>query len=200
MSTSPEASSSGGITPVTTGGAANLRVTLDRLLGEHAILAAKATFLGLDGDAMKPEYTAAVAQLDTNTTALGSAMQSVYGADAEKTFLTLWRSHIGFFVDYTVGTATRTRQRNRRPRPTSPAYSCDVAAFIGAADPNLPAAAVEDLLKQHIHQLVDAIDAYAAKDYAKAYWQTVTAYDHIFMTGDALAGGIVKQFPDKFAT
>jgi hypothetical protein len=49
---------------------------------------------------------AALAALDQNTHGLGAAIGSVYGAAAQKQFLKLWRAHIGFFVNYTLGVAT----------------------------------------------------------------------------------------------
>jgi len=180
------------------GAAADLRVTLDQLLGQHAILAAQATSAALDGDAAADEYKAAGASLEANTVALGGAIKSVYGADAEKTFLTLWRNHIGFFVDYTVGTATKDDAKKQKAAADLAGYGRDFAAFISGANPNLPAKAVEDLLTTHIAGLAKGIDDYAAKDYKGAYTQMVAAYDHMFMIGDALAGGIAAQFPDKF--
>jgi len=47
-------------------------------------------------------------------------------------------------------------------------------------------------------QLIDALDTYAAGDYEAEYAQVREAYHHMFMTGDALAGAIVAQSPEKF--
>ena len=55
--------------------------------------------------------------LDANSVALAKTLGSVY-PDAEKPFLASWRQHIGFFVDYTLGKATKTTSRSPRPRPT----------------------------------------------------------------------------------
>jgi hypothetical protein len=43
------------------------------------------------------------------------------------------------------------------------------------------------------------IDAYAAGDYERAYSLFRRAYEHMIMTGDTLAGAIVKQNPDMFS-
>jgi hypothetical protein len=88
--------------------AADLRVTLDRLLGEHAVLAMNATDLGVTGSKAFP---AAAKALDRNSVEISQAIGSIYGARAAKTFLDgpfQWRAHIGFFVDYTVALARRT--------------------------------------------------------------------------------------------
>ena len=56
--------------------AADLRVTLDSLLGEHALLAVAATQKGFDGAA---DFEAAAAALDANSVELAEAIGSVYG-------------------------------------------------------------------------------------------------------------------------
>ncbi|HEX2387378.1 MAG TPA: copper amine oxidase N-terminal domain-containing protein, partial [Candidatus Binatia bacterium] len=65
--------------------------------------------------------------------------------------------------------------------------------------PNLPKAAVAELVKGHILTLKDVIDAQAAKDYGKTYMLLRTATAHMHMIADPLADAIVKQFPDRFA-
>ena len=82
--------------------AADLRVALDNLFGEHAVLAMNATNAGITGS---KSFPAAAATLDKNSVALSKAIASVYGAKAGQTFLNgkfMWRAHIKFFVDYTV--------------------------------------------------------------------------------------------------
>ncbi len=77
-------------------------------------------------------------------------------------------------------------------------YTQDFAAFISGANPNLPKAAVADLLKSHVVGLKDAVDAQAAGDAPRAYTALRMAYQHMQMIADPLAAAIVKQFPDKF--
>jgi predicted small secreted protein len=66
-------------TPDTAGPAADLRVTLDTLLGEHALLAIAASQKGLDGD---PDFEAAAAALDANSVEVSQAIGAVYGDEA----------------------------------------------------------------------------------------------------------------------
>ena len=101
---SPDASHDmGGEVAITTD-AANLRTDLDYLLGEHLILAAKATGAALDG--RTDQFEAYGGLLNTNGTDLGAAIGSVYGAEAEDEWNRIWSAHNGFFVDYTTGVAT----------------------------------------------------------------------------------------------
>ena len=55
-----------------------------------------------------------------------------------------------------------------------------------------------ELVKGHILTLKAVVDAQAAGDWPKAYAATRSAYGHIRMIGDPLAGAIAKQFPQKF--
>jgi hypothetical protein len=107
--------------------AADLRVTLDRLLAEHGELAIFAMQKGFDGS---NDFEAIAAALDENTVALREAIGSVCGDEAEQAFLKMWREHIGFFVEYTVATAEDDQQGRKaaldqlaRYRRSSPSCS-----------------------------------------------------------------------------
>ena len=88
--------------------AAALRATLTSLLSDHVWLAGNAldTAVQHKGDLKEPQVVGAVKALGANSVALSKAIGSVY-PDAEKPFLASWRQHIGFFVNYTLGKATK---------------------------------------------------------------------------------------------
>src|SRR5581483_4271242 len=88
---------------------AALRVALNNALREHAILAAFATNAALGG--RQAEFQAAAGALDGNSQDVAKAIGSVYGQGAQDAFLPLWRKHIGWFVDYTVGVATKDKAK-----------------------------------------------------------------------------------------
>jgi hypothetical protein len=176
--------------------AAGLRAALKGLLAEHVSLAAAATGAALDG--RDAEFKAAAGALDANSVALAQAIGSVYGQDAEMAFLPLWRRHIGFFVDYTLGVATKDTARQDKAVSDLVGYTQDFGAFLASANPNLPKAVVADLVKHHVLTLKDVVDAQAAKDYARAYAATRTASAHMAMIADPLAAAIARQFPARF--
>ena len=181
----------------TTQSASDLRVTLDRLLGEHALLAMFATQKGFDGD---KDFKAIAASLDRNSVALADAIGSVYGPAARKEFLNgklKWRAHIGFFVDYTVGLAKNDKAMQNKAVGNLEGYIQSFSAFLAKAT-GLPPAAVRASITEHVNQLKGQIDAYAAGNYTQAYRLMRQAYAHMYMTGDTLAGAIVKQSPGEF--
>ena len=177
--------------------AADLRSNLNALLGEHVLIAAVATSHALGG--REAAFNGAVGGLDANSVDISKAIGAVYGADAEKAFLPLWRKHIGFFVDYTTGTATKDKAKQDKAVADLVGYSQDFDAFLSSANPNLPKNVVADLVKGHILTLKDVVDAQAAGDWPKAYAATRSAYHHMQMIGDPLASAIVRQFPARFA-
>jgi hypothetical protein len=62
----------------------DLRSTLGRLLGEHAVLAMNATNLGVSG---AKSFPAAAKALDRNSVEISKAIGSIYGPKAARTFL-----------------------------------------------------------------------------------------------------------------
>src|SRR5215467_14991815 len=109
------------------GKAAGLRAGLNTLLQEHVYLAAAATGAALDG--RDAEFKAAAGALDQNSVAISKAIGAVYGTDAERAFLPLWRRHIGFAVDYTLGVASGDRAKTDKAVGDLLGYTEDFGAF-----------------------------------------------------------------------
>jgi hypothetical protein len=172
--------------------AADLRVTLDNLFGEHAVLAMNATNAGVTGS---KSFPAAAKALDANSVALSKAIASFYGTKAGNTFLNgkfMWRDHIRFFVAYTVALAKKDSAGQANAVKNLQQYTKTFGTFLSTAT-GLPKLAVQNDLLGHVLELKGQLDAYAAGGYAKAASQYHGAYDHMFMTGDLVAGAIAKQ-------
>ncbi|QIG50883.1 hypothetical protein G5V57_26010 [Nordella sp. HKS 07] len=177
--------------------AGDLRLTLNGLLSEHVTLAAAATQAALRG--RKSEFEAAAAALDMNSQDIAGAIGSVYGQEAGEAFLPLWRKHIGFFVDYTMGKAIGSKKKQDKAVNDLVQYASDFGAFLNSATPALPKDTVADLVKMHVVSLKEVVDAQAARDYKLAFEKTRAASHHMRMIADPLADAIAAQFPDKFA-
>lgn len=177
--------------------AATLRVNLNALLKEHVDLGLVALRSAYDGDA---DTDAAVGQLDQNSQELAAAVGSVYGDKAETQFLALWRDHIGYFVDYTVGLKTNNQTKMARANENLKGYAESAGTFFHSANPNIPKQAVVDLAERHKELVIASMEAYDAGNYKKAYKKERQANKQISKLADALATGIVKQYPDRFVT
>jgi len=187
---SPEASEDAGTAVDITSDAANLRTDLDYLLGEHLILAAKATGAALDG--RTDQFEAYGGLLNTNGTDLGGAIGSVYGAEAEDEWNRIWSAHNGFFVDYTTGVATDdTELADGAVDDLTTIYVPEFSAFLAGAT-GLPEDAIAGLVTDHVLQTKAVVDAQAAGDWEATYEAIRTAYAHMQMIGDALAPAIAE--------
>jgi hypothetical protein len=178
--------------------ASDLRVALNRLLGEHALLAIEATQAGYSGH---KDFPAVAKALDRNSVELSKAIGSIFGKQAGNKFLNgklLWRDHIRFFVNYTVGLAKKDRAMQKTAVGNLNGYVEAFSAFLASAT-GLPKSALRASIKSHVGHLKGQLDAYAKGQYTRSYTLTREGYRHMGMTGDVLAGAIVKKFPKKFS-
>ncbi|MGY2875564.1 putative Mn2+ efflux pump MntP [Marmoricola sp. URHA0025 HA25] len=173
--------------------AAELRAGLTHLLTQHVYLAGIALKTAVDkgGNLKDPGVTAAVTALDDNSVALSKAVGAAY-PDAEKPFLESWRQHIGFFVDYTLGKATKNQAMVDKATSDLDGYRTSFGELIHSVVPELPADAVAKELVPHVASLEAYIDSLVAGD-GHAFARLVTAADHMPMTADTLAGGIARN-------
>ena len=104
----------------------------------------------------------------------------------------MWRAHIKFFVDYTVATAKKNKAAKAKAVANLQTYTVKFGDFLAGAT-GLPKLAVRNDLLGHVLELKGQLDAYAAGNYGLAATKYHSAYEHMFMTGDLLAGAIAKQ-------
>jgi plastocyanin len=177
--------------------AADLRTTLNLKLGEHIILALKATDAGLRGDS--GAFDAYNILLNTNGTEIGAMLGSLYGQDAQDAFNVLWSAHNGGFVAYTNAVAAGDQaQQDQVLADLTTSFVPDFSTFIADAT-GLPLEAVTTLVAGHIDDTRVVIDAQAAADWPAAYAGVRTAFAHMQMIGDALSGALVAKFPDQLS-
>jgi len=176
--------------------AAGFRVALNQLLQEHLYLATFATDAAFDG--RSDAVTAALATLGQNGTDIGAAIGSLYGADAQDAFNTIWSAHNGFFVDYTTGVATKDQaKQDKAVSDLTTVYVPQFAAFLAGAT-GLPEDALTSLITDHVLTTKAVVDAQGAGDAAAAAAADLLAAQHMEMIGDPLAAAIVASQPASF--
>jgi hypothetical protein len=176
--------------------AADLRASLDSLLGEHIILASKATGAALNGQTA--EFNAYGTQLNDNGNKIGDIFGAVGGDSVKTQFNTIWSAHDGFFVDYTKAvaakdTAKQTEAVNNLTNQYVPQFTNLVVSATG-----LPEATVKTLVTEHVTQTKAIVDDQAAKNWSKEYSDIGTAYTHMSMIGDPVAKAISDKNASKF--
>ncbi len=175
--------------------AADLRVGLNNALQEHVNLAGVALRnVYLEA----PDTDAAVAALDENSKEVSALVGSVYGEEAEASFLELWRQHITFFANYTVGARDDDQAAMDQAKEDLAGYGEAASNFFASANPNLPKEAVMPLLLDHRNKVLAVIDTLDSGDLDGTYVALTAAADQVKDIADALAGGIEAQFPEKF--
>ena len=172
--------------------ATDLRVTLDRLLGEHSYLAALAMRVVLRG---ATDVQSLVDALAANSEELSALMADIYGTEAGDAFLVLWSTHIDAYVAYVTAIAEDDDTAATAALDALGAYRAEFSSFLANANPFLSGEEVEMLISMHNDQLVAQADAYAAGDYEGSYQLGREAYAHVGELGASLARAISDQFP-----
>ena len=171
--------------------AAALRSGLDTLFRQHVDLTGFAVETAVDDGIGSATTAQALKALDDNTVAIGDAIGGVYGGAARSQFLTMWRAHIGFFVEYTKGLATHDATMVSDAQAKLAGYKKDFATFLGDAT-QIPADAIATELQGHIQTLEAAIQSIVGKK-ADAAANLEMAAMHMDGTAAALASGIAKE-------
>ena len=175
--------------------AGTLRVTLDRLLGEHAFLSAEAMRAGVAGEAY---FGAAKAALDANSADLAALVKAAYGEAASAKFADMWRQHIGAYLRYIDATRAKDEAARTQAVDEISLYARQLGEFLAAANPHLDAAATAQLFREHAQHLIDQVEAFGKGDYDTTYTTVRHGYAHMFTVGEALAAALATQFPAKF--
>ena len=183
--------------------AADLRLTLEQLLGHHAILMVRLMRGPIDRE---PTFvTAARGALDRNTDELVAAVDQADGHAAGSRFRTLWQQHVSALEDYSTAVASDDAAAKSRALSTLTAYSRRYGDLIEEATRGrLRSAAVTENVAEHIRHMVEATDAYAEGNYPRAYKMERMAYAAMFATGKSLAGATVQgpagEMPASFTS
>lgn len=169
--------------------AIDLRVTLGRLLGEHAYLLMEA--IGVDDDVERETFELALGE---NSEALRAAVQTIYGEDAGRQFGDLWDRHIELLLEYGNATRAGDAEAQRNDLDGLHDYMADLGRLLTELNPGLDPVQEAHALQAHIDQIV----AFAQGDFADSYASRRMAFSHMFELGDHLALEIVRQFPSQF--
>ena len=181
--------------------AVDLRVKLEQLLGQHAILTVRLTRARLrsDGDLAQ----SADAALTKNTADMGELIGSVYGSEAAEEFEQMWLGHVTDVFDYSRGVADGDEDVKAQARRQLDEYVSELSQFLDAAtNQAAPSSVVAAELRMHVDQLLQQVDVYAGGDYEQAFTLERECFAHMFPLGKALAAGVVTgggaQLPAEF--
>ena len=153
----------------------------------------EARFAGNAGQAKAAEQ-----QVVANAQAIAGAIEPYYGKAASDQLFKLLAGHWGAISSYLDATRAGRKADQDAAYKTLVDNAGQIATFLSGANPYLPADTLRGLLLAHGGHHIQQIQEFQARQYdqeAKT-WAAMTA--HMYVIADALAGGIARQFPDKF--
>jgi hypothetical protein len=169
---------------------AKLRSAFAMLLGEHMELiidAQRATFAG------SPEFKAAAAQVNANTTAITKAMGAIVGPKKAAEFQTAWANHVEGLLAYSTAAAGKDDVGKATAEQNLDAFAARLALYFSDIVRNvLPVEPLTEAITAHDTHLIDHVDAYAAKHYDQAQQLELHGFEQMLGVADTLVGAIQR--------
>jgi hypothetical protein len=145
----------------------------------------------------QPDAQAAAGRLMKNQENIGNAVAKFYGASAGQQLTKLLKEHISIAVDLIKAAKAGDKAGQQKADARWQDNAVQIADFLSKANPNWPRATLVDLMKMHLSTTTDEVVARLNKNWDADVRAFDAVYDHILKMSDALADGIIKQFPDK---
>lgn len=146
----------------------------------------------------QPDAQAAANRLMKNQEDIGTAVARFYGDAAGKQLTTLLKDHISIAVDLIKAAKAGDKGGQQQADSRWQQNATQIADFLSKANPHWPRATLVDLMKMHLSTTSNEVVARLNKNWEEDVRAFDAVYDHILKMSDALAEGIVKQFPEKF--
>jgi hypothetical protein len=174
--------------------AADFRIRLDLLLGEHVLIIAKQS----SAPARQAEYTSYLLLLTTNSTDLTELVRSATGDSVASRFGQIWNAQNNYLVNYTIGLVTHNKAKSDAAfSGLSGTFVPQFSQFLNDVT-QIPSSLILPLVSQIMLEMKAMLDDQLAKNYPRLYADIRTSYAHATQVGDAIAPRIARRFPDKF--
>ncbi|HEY4727944.1 MAG TPA: hypothetical protein VIJ32_07040, partial [Actinomycetes bacterium] len=163
-----------------------VRGRFEQLLGQHALLAMRLARSEVD---RTPDLQQVVQSSQAaNTDALHQAVGVTFdGAQADR-FQQLWKGYTDDLAAYAAGTATGNSAGTQEARNALLESCRDWGAWLDSASGGrVQAAEATRSAQARVTELMDQADAYAAKDYKRAYKLERDTYERTYGAGTTLA-------------
>jgi hypothetical protein len=163
-----------------------VRGRFEQLLGQHALLAMRLARSEVD---RTPDLQQVVQSSQAaNTDALHQAVGVTFdGAQADR-FQQLWKGYTDDLAAYAAGTATGNSAGTQEARNALLESCKDWGAWLDSASGGrVQAAEATRSAQARVTELMDQADAYAAKDYKRAYKLERDTYERTYGAGTTLA-------------
>jgi uncharacterized protein YeaO (DUF488 family) len=130
--------------------------------------------------------------------AIADAIVPIYGKEAGDKLFGLLAGHYGAVKDYMTVVFAGDEGAKAAAVEKIKANAMEIATFLSSANPNWPNDALVGLLAAHGAHHIAQIGQINSNDFVAEAKTWDMMKNHIYTIADALADGIVKQFPKKF--
>jgi hypothetical protein len=175
----------------------NLREGMRKLWTDHVVWTREYIVAAVAGT---PDADAAAKRLMKNQEDIGAAIVPFYGKDAGDKLTALLKDHISIAVDVVNAAKANQHEAFAAANGKWNQNAADVAAFLAKANPNWPQTAMVDAMNMHLETTTREVVARLQHKYDDDVAAFDAVYAHILHMADTLSDGIIKQFPDRFAS
>ena len=176
--------------------AVELRMTLRKLWEDHITYTRNYIISAL---ANLPDAEAVLNRLMKNQEDLGNGIKPYYGSEAGDSLTRLLKDHIKVAGDVVKAAAANDKERLKAEQKRWSENGREIAALLSGANPKWPRKTLEDMMQKHLDLTTEEAAARIKKDWAADIKAYDAGHEHMLMFADALADGIVQQFPAKFS-
>ncbi len=173
----------------------NLRSALRKLWADHVVWTRCYVVSAI---ADLPDAQATAGRLLRNQEEIGSAIVPFYGKEAGDRLTELLKQHILIAVDLVAAAKTGDQVKFAQADKKWTKNANDIAAFLSKANSYWPEKSIIDLLNLHLSLTKEEAVARLNKNWEEDIRKFDEIFTEILVLADALAEGIVKQFPDRF--
>jgi hypothetical protein len=147
----------------------------------------------------QPDEAVATPRLLKNQEDIGTAVATYYGKPAGDKLTGLLKEHILAAADLVKAAAAHDQAKFQQADQKAARNAEDIAEFLSKANPHWPRATLADMMKMHLTTTKNEVSARVNKNWEEDVKAFDAVYNHILKMSDALADGIIKQFPEKFS-
>ena len=147
-----------------------------------------------------PDAEATAGRLLQNQADIGNAIKPFYGEEAGAKLTELLRGHILTAADLLGAAKAGDNAKLEKAKADWYVNADEIAGFLAGANPAWPADTLKSMMRGHLDQTLAEATARLQGNWTADIAEYDHIHDHILQMSDALAGGIVTQFPDKFTS
>ena len=146
-----------------------------------------------------PDLDATAGRLLQNQADIGDAIKPFYGEEAGAKLTELLRGHILTAADLLGAAKTGDEAKLTKAKADWYTNADEIAGFLAGANPAWPAETLKTMMRGHLDQTLAEATARLQGNWTQDIAEYDHIHNHILQMSDALASGIVTQFPAKFA-